>query len=61
MDKITIVTGLWDIGRDTLNEGWSRSYDHYLQKLKEFLKIPQNIIIFGDPSLREFVEENSSK
>ena len=60
MDKITIVTGLWDIGRDTLNEGWSRSYDHYLQKLKEFLKIPQNIIIFGDPSLREFVEENST-
>ena len=44
MSKVTIVTGLWDIGRDSLGEGWSRSYEHYLNKLKEFLKIPQNII-----------------
>ena len=23
MNKITLVTGLWNIGRDNLKEGWS--------------------------------------
>ena len=32
---ITLVTGLWDIGRGDLDEGWSRSYQHYLDKFKE--------------------------
>ena len=26
--KLTIVTGLWDIKRDELTEGWARSYQH---------------------------------
>ena len=34
MSKITLVTGLWDLKRETLNEGWSRSYEnHYLKKI----------------------------
>jgi hypothetical protein len=32
MDKLTLVTGLWDIGRGNLTEGWSRSFNHYLDK-----------------------------
>jgi len=39
MSKITIVTGLWDIGRDKLSNDWSRSYNHYLEKLNELLLI----------------------
>ncbi len=55
MNNITLVTGLWDIGRDQLTEGWSRSYQHYLNKLDELLKIDVNLIIFGDSELQDFV------
>ena len=64
MSKITLVTGIWDIGRDALQEGWSRTYQHYLDKFQSLLKVEENLIIFGDESLREFVfqrrnEENT--
>jgi hypothetical protein len=53
--NLTLVTGLWDIGRGELSEGWSRSYQHYLDKLNQLLDTPNNMIIFGDSELREFV------
>ncbi len=52
---ITLVTGLWDIGRGELNDGWSRSYTHYLDKFSELLKMDSKMIIFGDSELKEFV------
>ena len=55
--KFTIVTGLWDIGRDKLKDGWSRGYSHYLTKLEELLKADFNLIIFGDEELEKFVFE----
>jgi hypothetical protein len=55
---ITLVTGLWDIGRGNLNEGWSRSYQHYLDKFKELLNIDNNLIIFGDQELKTFVYQH---
>jgi hypothetical protein len=58
MNNVTLVTGLWDIGRGDLEEGWSRSYSHYLEKFKDLLKIEENLIIFGDAELRKFVESN---
>jgi hypothetical protein len=54
-DNITIVTGLWDIKRDELSEGWSRTYEHYIENFTKLLDIPNNMIIFGDESLREIV------
>ena len=51
----TLVTGLWDIGRGELSEGWSRPFELYLQKFEELLSIDENMIIFGDEKLREFV------
>jgi hypothetical protein len=54
-NKVTLVTGLWDLGRDKLNEGWSRSYEHYLEKFKEILKVKENLIVFGEEKLRDFV------
>jgi hypothetical protein len=56
-NNITLVTGLWDIKRDSLSEGWSRSYDHYLEKLDSLLKVENNLIIFGDSKLKDFVFE----
>ena len=58
--SITLVTGLWNIKRDQLNQGWSRSFDHYLQKLEELLKVETNLIIFGEEEIREFVESRRS-
>lgn len=57
---ITLVTGLWDIGRGNLSEGWSRSYDHYLSKFNQLLQIDNNMIIFGDQELLEFVKQRRS-
>ena len=57
MNKVTIVTGLWDIGRDQLSNDWARSMDHYLTKFNELLKIDENMIIFGDENLQKFVSE----
>ena len=45
MSKITLVTGLWNIGRDNLQEGWSRSYQHYLDKFSQLLDVKENLII----------------
>lgn len=59
--NITIVTGLWDIKRGELKEGWSRSFDHYLDKFSHLLKIPYNMIIFGDAELREFVFQHRTE
>jgi len=53
----TIVTGLWDIGRESLTNDWSRSYKHYLDKFDELLKTDNNLIIFGDENLQKFVSE----
>lgn len=61
MDNITLVTGLWNIKRGELTEGWSRSYQHYLDKFEELLKVDNNIIIFGDEQLEEFVWSKRKK
>jgi hypothetical protein len=57
-NKITLVTGLWDIKRDELSEGWSRPFDsHYLKKFEELLKVDCNLIVFGDEDLEKFVSQ----
>lgn len=57
MSNITLVTGLWNIKRDELSDGWSRTYSHYLEKFEQLLKIENNLIIFGDSELEKFVSE----
>lgn len=53
--EITLVTGIWDIGRDGLTEGWSRNYNHYIENFKRILPIDCNMIIFGDKDLEEII------
>ena len=57
---VTFVTGLWNIKRDSLADGWSRSYEHYLTKFSELLNADVNLIIYGDESLEQFVKERRS-
>ena len=58
---ITLVTGLWDIGRGDLTEGWSRSFDYYLSKFESLLQVENNMIIFGDQELKDFVFKHRSQ
>lgn len=55
MSNITLVTGIWDIGRSELSEGWSRPYQHYLDKFEKLLEVDANMIIYGDKELEKFV------
>jgi hypothetical protein len=57
MNNITLVTGLWNIGRDKLQEGWSRSFQHYIDKFSELLSVDVNMIIFGDDDIEKIVNE----
>jgi hypothetical protein len=58
---ITLVTGLWNIKRDELSQGWSRSFQHYLDKFEQLLKVDNPMIIFGDSELESFVFERRDK
>jgi hypothetical protein len=60
MSNITLVTGIWNIKRDELTEGWSRSYQHYLDKFEQLLATNENMIIFGDKELEKFVFDRRS-
>jgi hypothetical protein len=55
MNNITLVTGLWDIKRSELKKGWSRSFDHYIEKFTQLLEFPYNLIVFGEEELKETV------
>ena len=55
MNNITLVTGLWDIGRGNLEEGWSRSFEDYIEKFKQLIRVEENMIIFGDAELEKIV------
>jgi hypothetical protein len=52
---ITLVTGLWDIGRGSMTDGWSRTFQHYLDRFEQLLSVENNMIIFGESYLEEFV------
>lgn len=52
MNKITYVTGLWDLSREGRNfEEW------YLPAFKQLLSIDVNFYVYGPESLRSHVEE----
>jgi hypothetical protein len=56
MNDSTIVTGIWDLGRSDLGEGWSRNFDHYINNFTNLLKISDlNLAIFIDPELEDLV------
>lgn len=57
MNRTTIVTGIWDIGRGELTKNWSRPFSHYLDHFNNLLKSPNNMIIFIPKEYRKFVEE----
>jgi hypothetical protein len=58
MINTTIVTGIWDLGRSNLSEGWSRNFDHYINNFKKLLSslgedVP--VIVFIDKEHEDIV------
>jgi hypothetical protein len=61
--KTTLVTGIWDLGRNSLSEDWSRSFDHYKNHFDSLLRNLEdiNLIIFVDKDLEDFVWQRRSR
>ncbi|MHB1311022.1 MAG: WlaTC/HtrL family glycosyltransferase [Gemmatimonadaceae bacterium] len=57
MNDLTVVTGIWDLGRDAAGSGFARTFAHYQQKFAELLHADVPMIVFGDEALRSFVLE----
>jgi len=58
--NVTIVTGLWDMGRANIDPSFSRGYGHYLEKFAQLLTCPNNMVIYVDPADEEFVWKHRS-
>jgi len=64
MINSTIVTGIWDLNRDTLSEGWGRKFSHYKDHFTTLLNslgedVP--LIVFVDKELEDFIWNLRSK
>lgn len=53
--NLTLVTALFDINRGNLNEGFRRSFDHYLETFGRLLQTELPMTIFCDDEVEEFV------
>ena len=51
----TIVTALFNLGRDNISESFRRDYSHYLNKFGELLKCDSPMYIFADKSDEDFI------
>jgi hypothetical protein len=61
MKNVTIVTGIWDIKRNELSDGWNRGFNHYLNNLEKLMKTEDNMIIFIESKYKQFIEERRKK
>ena len=60
--NLTIVTGIWNIGRDAAGDGFKRPFDHYL---KNFIKLldslqNQNVLIYIERQYKDLIPHHSS-
>jgi len=58
--EVTIVTALIDIGRGDLGTDFKRSYAAYLDRFKEILEMPNNLIIYADDEAKKLIEASRS-
>lgn len=56
MSDLTIVTGIWDLGREQAGSGFARPFAHYQEKFAQLLAADIPMVVFGDESLRAFVD-----
>lgn len=56
-EELTIVTGLFDLKRGNLKEGFRRGYEHYIECFKRFLNINLPMVIYIDKEDEHIVWE----
>jgi hypothetical protein len=63
MCNTTLVTGIWDLGRSEVSDGWSRNYEHYINNFIKLIRSCQNIpmAIFIDPKDEHIVWSNRER
>jgi hypothetical protein len=54
-NKTTIVTALFNLGRDNISQSFKRNYSDYLNKFGELLKCDSPMYIFADKSDEDFI------
>lgn len=54
-DELTIVTGIWDLKRESAGDGFKRPFSHYTDHFEKLLETDVNMIIFIDPEHEELV------
>jgi hypothetical protein len=59
--NLTIVTGIWDLGRDKAGEGFARSFDHYKEKFVELLQTDVPMFIYIEEKYESLVWEHRDK
>lgn len=60
MSKFTLVTGLWDLGRDKLQD-FGRPFSHYLDKFNELLTLDFNMVIYIPKELDDVVKFHKNR
>ena len=58
---VTIVTGLWNMGRGEIDNSFSRPYEDYKQKFAGLLKTSANMFIYVSKEDEDFIWEHRSK
>jgi len=61
MDKsITLVTGIFDLGRDNAGEGFKRPFTHYIMKFTELLRALKdyNLVVYIEDRYKDIVWQN---
>lgn len=63
MINTTIVTGIWDLGRDSLEDSWKRSFQHYIDNFSKLLQSLDDVpvIVFIDKNLEHLVWKYRTK
>lgn len=59
--NVTIVTGLWNLGRGQVSDSFKRSYEHYLEKFAQLLKTPNNMYIYISKEDEEFIWKHRNR
>jgi hypothetical protein len=63
MINTTIVTGIWDLGRNSLQDSWKRTFQHYIDNFSTLLQsLPDTpLIVFIDKSIEDLVWKYRTK
>jgi hypothetical protein len=56
--NVTIVTGIWDLGRENAGEGFKRPFSHYIERFKDLLSAlhEHKVVVYIEEEHRDLVK-----